>query len=62
MTVADANLSQNSSLLHVHFPLCSMDSLVISEATRYGMHISEVSGTRSVVGNLDGVIFEVTLQ
>nr|POE95747.1 methyltransferase-like protein 22 [Quercus suber] len=39
-----------------------MDSLVISEATRYGMHISEVSGTRSVVGNLDGVIFEVTLQ
>ncbi|XP_075635737.1 uncharacterized protein LOC142607936 [Castanea sativa] len=40
----------------------TMDSLVISEATRYGMHITEVSGTRSVVGNLDGVIFEVTLQ
>ncbi|XP_050283292.1 uncharacterized protein LOC126723678 isoform X2 [Quercus robur] len=40
----------------------TMDSLVISEATRYGMHISEVSGTRSIVGNLDGVIFEVTLQ
>ncbi|KAF3973425.1 hypothetical protein CMV_003159 [Castanea mollissima] len=40
----------------------TMDSLVISEATRYGMHITEVSGTRSVVGNHDGVIFEVTLQ
>ncbi|XP_059429596.1 uncharacterized protein LOC132163354 [Corylus avellana] len=39
-----------------------MDSLVISEATRHGMQITEVAGTRCVVGNLDGVIFEVTLQ
>ncbi|GMY15996.1 protein N-lysine methyltransferase METTL21A isoform X1 [Fagus crenata] len=39
-----------------------MDSLVISEANRYGMHITEVAGTRGVVRNLDGVIFEVTLQ
>ncbi|KAE8037300.1 hypothetical protein FH972_009900 [Carpinus fangiana] len=39
-----------------------MDSLVISEATRHGMQITEVAGTRCVVGNHDGVIFEVTLQ
>ncbi|GLT54242.1 hypothetical protein SLA2020_274570 [Shorea laevis] len=39
-----------------------MDSLVISEATQRGMQITEVAGTRCVVRNLDGVIFEVTLQ
>lgn len=40
----------------------TMDSLVISEAARCGMQINEVVGTRSVVGNLEGVIFEVTLK
>ncbi|BBH02317.1 Putative methyltransferase family protein [Prunus dulcis] len=40
----------------------SMDSLVISEAVRCGMQINELVGTRSVVGNLEGVIFEVTLK
>ncbi|OWM69125.1 hypothetical protein CDL15_Pgr025312 [Punica granatum] len=38
-----------------------MDSLVVSEAIRHGMQINEIPGTRSVVGNLEGVIFEVTL-
>lgn len=41
--------------------LCSMDSLVVSEAIGHGMHINEIPGTRSVVGNLEGSIFEVTL-
>ncbi|XP_043692396.1 protein N-lysine methyltransferase METTL21A isoform X2 [Telopea speciosissima] len=39
-----------------------MDSMVTNEAIRHGMQISEVPGTRSVVGNLEGVIFEITLQ
>ncbi|KAE8711352.1 protein N-lysine methyltransferase METTL21A-like isoform X2 [Hibiscus syriacus] len=38
-----------------------MDLMVIAEATRHGMLINEVAGTRSVVGNLEGVIFEITL-
>ncbi|MBA0574869.1 hypothetical protein Golob_025059 [Gossypium lobatum] len=38
-----------------------MDLMVISEATRHGMLINEVAGTRSMVGNLEGVIFEITL-
>lgn len=41
--------------------ICRMDSMVITEATRHGMLINEVSGTRSVVANLEGVIFEITL-
>ncbi|PQQ05378.1 protein N-lysine methyltransferase METTL21A [Prunus yedoensis var. nudiflora] len=40
----------------------TMDSLVISEAVRCGMQINELVGTRSVVRNLEGVIFEVTLK
>ncbi|CAL9018643.1 unnamed protein product [Prunus brigantina] len=40
----------------------TMDSLVISEAVRCGMQINELVGTRSVVGNHKGVIFEVTLK
>ncbi|CAL2256033.1 unnamed protein product [Prunus armeniaca] len=42
--------------------LQTMDSLVISEAVRCGMQINELVGTRSVVGNHKGVIFEVTLK
>ncbi|XP_021900949.1 protein N-lysine methyltransferase METTL21A [Carica papaya] len=40
----------------------TMDSIVIREAIRRGMSIDEVVGTRSVVHNLEGVIFEITLQ
>ncbi|KAJ0046818.1 hypothetical protein Pint_05509 [Pistacia integerrima] len=39
-----------------------MDAMVISEATRHGMLINEIAGTRSAVGNLEGVIFQVTLK
>lgn len=49
-------------LMQLDFSVRSMDSLVISEAARCGMQINEVVGTRSVVGNLEGVIFEVTLK
>lgn len=38
-----------------------MDLMVISEATRHGMLINEVAGTRSMIGNLEGVIFEISL-
>ncbi|KAI3414633.1 uncharacterized protein J3R85_016048 [Psidium guajava] len=38
-----------------------MDSMVVNEATRHGMKISEVPRTRSVVGNLEGTIYEVKL-
>ncbi|XP_050369559.1 uncharacterized protein LOC126787702 [Argentina anserina] len=39
----------------------TMDTLVISEATQRKMQINELVGTRSVVGNLEGVIYEVNL-
>ncbi|XP_052183887.1 uncharacterized protein LOC127795913 isoform X1 [Diospyros lotus] len=39
-----------------------MDAMVISEAVRHGLLISEVAGSRSVVGNLEGVIYEITLK
>ncbi|XP_057956152.1 uncharacterized protein LOC131149587 [Malania oleifera] len=39
-----------------------MDVKVLDEAVRHGMRVNEVPGTRSVVGNLEGVIFEITLQ
>ncbi|PIA60077.1 hypothetical protein AQUCO_00400749v1 [Aquilegia coerulea] len=38
-----------------------MDTLVIDEAVKHGMQVSEVQGTRSVVGNHEGVIFEISL-
>lgn len=38
----------------------SMDTLVINEAVRHGMQVSEIQGTRDVVGNHEGVIFEIT--
>lgn len=38
-----------------------MDSLVLSEAKRQEMQAEEVAGTRSVVGNHGGVIYEITL-
>ncbi|XP_058196366.1 uncharacterized protein LOC131312537 isoform X3 [Rhododendron vialii] len=39
-----------------------MDTMVVSEAIRHGLQIIEVVGSRAVVGNLQGVIFEITLQ
>ncbi|KAF5201755.1 hypothetical protein FRX31_008667 [Thalictrum thalictroides] len=38
-----------------------MDVLVIDEAVKHGMQVNEVQGTRSVVGNHEGVIYEITL-
>ncbi|XP_038901029.1 protein N-lysine methyltransferase METTL21A [Benincasa hispida] len=40
----------------------SMDVLILDEASRHGMQMTEVAGTRSVVGNLQGVIYEITLK
>ncbi|KAJ6895979.1 hypothetical protein NC651_022265 [Populus alba x Populus x berolinensis] len=40
----------------------SMDSLIMKQAAEHGMRMVEVTGTRSVVRNLEGVIFEVALQ
>ncbi|KAL3620322.1 hypothetical protein CASFOL_035234 [Castilleja foliolosa] len=37
-----------------------MDGMVISEATRHGLRISEVAGTRATVRNLQGYIYEIT--
>lgn len=60
-------LLKNRGLGHCKFILAyvsrakMMDLMVISEATRHGMLINEVAGTRSMVGNLEGVIFEITL-
>ncbi|XP_068663853.1 uncharacterized protein [Aristolochia californica] len=39
-----------------------MDAMVVDEAVQHGMQVSEVKGTRSEVGNLQGVIYEITLQ
>ncbi|PON75702.1 Lysine methyltransferase [Parasponia andersonii] len=38
-----------------------MDSMVLNEAKQQGLQINVVVGTRQIVGNLEGVIFEVTL-
>ncbi|KAJ8543841.1 hypothetical protein K7X08_025459 [Anisodus acutangulus] len=37
-----------------------MDAMVIDEAIRHGLQINEVSGTRRIIRNLEGVIFEIT--
>uniref|UniRef100_M1D381 Protein N-lysine methyltransferase METTL21A n=1 Tax=Solanum tuberosum TaxID=4113 RepID=M1D381_SOLTU len=37
-----------------------MDAMVINEAIRHGLQINEVSGTRRIIKNLEGVIFEIT--
>ncbi|OMO89093.1 protein-lysine methyltransferase METTL21B-like protein [Corchorus capsularis] len=60
-------LLRNSGRGHCKFILAyvsrakMMDTMVIKEANQHGMLINEVAGTRSVVGNLEGVIFEITL-
>lgn len=38
-----------------------MDVRVTSEALKHGLQINEIAGSRSVVGNLEGVIYEITL-
>ncbi|KAL9321719.1 hypothetical protein ACSQ67_009772 [Phaseolus vulgaris] len=53
-------LKYNLSL--IKFPACSMDSLIIIEASKLRMKMKEVTGTRCIVGNLEGVVFEVTLE
>ncbi|KAL3530031.1 hypothetical protein ACH5RR_009353 [Cinchona calisaya] len=39
-----------------------MDELVVNEAVGHGLQINEIDGTRTVVKNLEGVIFEITLR
>jgi len=43
-------------------PPCSMDSMILIEASKLGMKMKEETGTRCIVGNLEGVVFEVTLE
>lgn len=38
-----------------------MDSAILKEGSQHGMLMNEVPGTRCTVGNLEGVIFEITL-
>ncbi|XP_071711345.1 uncharacterized protein [Rutidosis leptorrhynchoides] len=38
-----------------------MDVMVTKEAIQHGLQIREVDGTRSVIANLEGVIYEITL-
>ncbi|CAL1403589.1 unnamed protein product [Linum trigynum] len=40
----------------------AMDSLVIKQAEQHGMKVKEVTGTRSIVGNHEGVIFDISLE
>ncbi|XP_042001729.1 protein-lysine N-methyltransferase EFM3-like [Salvia splendens] len=37
-----------------------MDDMVIGEASRHGLRITEVAGTRAEIRNLGGVIYEIT--
>ncbi|XP_015958491.1 uncharacterized protein LOC107482488 [Arachis duranensis] len=39
----------------------TMDSMIIMEASKHQMQMKEVPGTRRIVGNLEGVIYEITL-
>ncbi|KAI0526808.1 hypothetical protein KFK09_002399 [Dendrobium nobile] len=39
----------------------SMDEMVINEAVKLGMEVNEVAGTRSIISNLQGVIYEIIL-
>ncbi|KAK2387587.1 putative methyltransferase family protein [Trifolium repens] len=39
-----------------------MDSMIISEASKFKMHMNEVPGTKCIIGNLEGVIYEITLK
>ncbi|KAL9233557.1 hypothetical protein vseg_008537 [Gypsophila vaccaria] len=39
-----------------------MDEMICDEANQHGLSMKEVAGTRSVVGNLEGVVYEIALQ
>ncbi|KAK9735904.1 hypothetical protein RND81_04G236800 [Saponaria officinalis] len=39
-----------------------MDEMICDEANRHGLSMKEVTGTRSVVQNLEGVVYEIVLQ
>ena len=53
-----------SSLLinFTFFFMSSMDSMVTNEAIKHGMKINEISRTRLIISNLEGVIFEISLS
>ncbi|KAG6536083.1 hypothetical protein ZIOFF_001126 [Zingiber officinale] len=57
LTLSKASNSPASLLFSI-----LMDAMIVDEALKHGMQISEVQGTRSVVANLEGVIFEITMQ
>ncbi|XP_020571761.1 protein N-lysine methyltransferase METTL21A isoform X1 [Phalaenopsis equestris] len=38
-----------------------MDDMVINEAVKLGMEVNEVRGTRCIISNLEGVIYEIIL-
>ncbi|MED6175675.1 hypothetical protein PIB30_080633 [Stylosanthes scabra] len=40
----------------------TMDSMIVIEASKHQMQMKEVAGTRRIVGNLEGVIYEITLK
>ncbi|CAM8961680.1 unnamed protein product [Rhodiola kirilowii] len=40
----------------------TMDALVLNEAAVHNMSVHEIPETRSIVGKLEGVIYEITLQ
>ncbi|KAK3032370.1 hypothetical protein RJ639_037088 [Escallonia herrerae] len=40
----------------------TMDEMVTGEAVQHGLQINEIAGTRSVIGNHEGVIYEIILQ
>ncbi|WCJ28981.1 Protein-lysine N-methyltransferase EEF2KMT [Euphorbia peplus] len=39
-----------------------MDSLIMKEAARHGMKMTEVIGSRAMIGDREGVIFEIILE
>ncbi|GAB2229217.1 hypothetical protein Droror1_Dr00023354 [Drosera rotundifolia] len=39
-----------------------MDTMVIAEAGKHGMLIEEVAGTRTMLGYLEGIIFEISMR
>lgn len=38
----------------------AMDNMVIRDASRHGLHVTEVAGTRTTIRDLGGVIYEIT--
>lgn len=39
-----------------------MDVMVVSEAVKHGLVVAEIAGSRTVIGNLGGVIYDITLE